>query len=90
MHHGRIEISNKELLPKLHQHWEELKDKEDEESTFFDMVLLDGWLVVDQEVADVLLVRGQRRARRRQVLCNWVARSPDDCLGDLQVLYVRR
>ena len=50
------------------------------------MVLLDGWLVVDQEVADILLLRDQRRARRRQVLYNWVARPPDDCLGDLQVL----
>ena len=35
LRHGRIEIPNEELLPKLHEHWEELKDKEDEESTFF-------------------------------------------------------
>lgn len=85
--HGRIEIPNEELLPKLHEHWEELKDNEDEESTFFDMVLLDGWLVVDQEAVVVSPVRGERRERgRREMLYNWVARSPDDCLGDLQVL----
>ena len=37
LHHGRIEIHNEELLPKLHEHWEELKDREgeDKESTFF-------------------------------------------------------
>ena len=37
LHQGRIEIPNEELLPKLHEHWEELKDKDDEdkESTFF-------------------------------------------------------
>ena len=88
LHHGRIEIPNEELLPKLHEHWEELKDKEDEdkESTFFYMVLLDGWLVVDQESIVVSPVRGRRPARRREVLHNWVARCPDDCLGDLQVL----
>ncbi len=84
LQHGRIEIPNKELLPKLHKHWEELKDKEDEETTFFDMVLLDGWLVVDEEAVVVSPVRGRRR--EREVLYNWVARSPDDCLRDLQVL----
>ena len=86
LRHGRIEIPNEELLPKLHEHWEELKDKEDEESTFFDIVLLEGWLVVDQEAVVASPVRGRRQARQREVLYNWVARSPDDCLVDLQVL----
>ena len=86
LHHGRIEIPDEELLQKLHEHWEELKDKDNEESTFFDMVLLDGWLVVDPEAVLVSPVSGRRRAQQREVLYNWVARSPDDCLSDLQVL----
>ena len=47
LQHGRIEIPNKELLPKLHKHWEELKDKEDEETTFFIWSCwMDGWLLI--------------------------------------------
>ena len=72
LQHGRIEIPNKELLPKLHKHWEELKDKEDEETTFFDMVLLDGWLVVDEEAVVVSPVRGRRR--EREVGCSFPRR----------------
>ena len=86
LRHGRIEIPDEELLPKLHDHWEELKDKDNEESTFFDMVLLDGWLVVDQEAVLVSPVSGRRRAQQREVLYNWVARSPNDCLSDVKVL----
>ena len=43
-------------------------------------------MVVDQEAVAVSPVSGRRRARQRDVLYNWVAHSPDDCLGDLHVL----
>ena len=72
---------NKDLLPKLAKHWEELSHERAEDCCFQDTPVLEGWLVVGQEKVDEQLGRATQ-----STVYNWSARTPSECIEDLLVL----
>jgi hypothetical protein len=89
---GRVERPSQDLFPKLHLHWDTIKDPEEDEDegteergTFQDIPLLVGWLIVSQETINEQPRQGDKRGRK-QTVYNWNARTSDECLSDLAVL----
>ena len=76
---GIIEAPSEDVFPLLGKHWSELV----ESSTFHGMQVLEGWIVVGQK-SNWDDERG-RKSAKQNVVYDWLARHPGDCIADLIV-----
>eukprot|EP00794_Sanderia_malayensis_P021154 gene21154-23234_t len=81
---AQVLTPNKDLLPKLSTHWEELTKEKIEDCTFQGITVYPGWLVVDErnEVNEDTSSERRRNQKKKKTI-TWNARSPEDCLEDL-------
>ena len=83
------ESPNKDLLPILSKHWNEISLEEAEDCIFQGENLLESWIVIGQENVELTEVSDGKKAKGRkkaEVKYNWEARTPSDCIIDLKTL----
>eukprot|EP00112_Aurelia_sp_Birch-Aquarium-sp1_P010254 Seg2197.11 transcript_id=Seg2197.11/GoldUCD/mRNA.D3Y31 product="hypothetical protein" protein_id=Seg2197.11/GoldUCD/D3Y31 len=83
---GEVLIPDKKVVPTLAQHWEELTQEESEDCTFQGIEVYPGWMVVDERTEQGEATTTDGRRQKKKNMITWKARSPDDCLDDLQQL----
>ena len=79
------EIPNKDLLPNLNKHWNEISLEEAEDCVFQGENLLESWIVVGQETVEGVEM-SEAGKRKTKIMYNWEARTPSDCIMDLKTL----
>ena len=79
------EIPNKDLLPNLNKHWNEISLEEAEDCVFQGENLLESWIVVGQETVEGVEM-SEAEKRKTKIMYNWEARTPSDCIMDLKTL----
>ena len=83
---------DKDLLPKLYKHWDEISLENAEECTFQGETLLESWIVVSQETVNPVeddthtSSKKKKGKKRAKIVYNWEARSVNDCISDLKIL----
>ena len=88
---------DKNVLPKLCKHWNDISLDNSEECTFQGEELLESWIVVGQETVDQVeegagedsrdkIAKKRKGKKQAKTVYNWEARAPTDCISDLSTL----